>query len=676
MTEYNLRYRFSASGQADVARAFQSIAAAAAKAAMAEERAGASAERAMAKAARAKAAVEKSTGSPFRDAGRGQSSGADAEAKMAKRAADAKIRENDRALRHVARIRDRHFLDEQRQQERGEMRARTRRSRMIGKLGGLGMDAGLAFGAAAIGAGGAVVGAAARKEFALRNKTRDISISTRGSGQAGVDPEVLAKEFQRTALASPGQTAEGIADAVKAFTTKTGDLATARKMQGTFATLSSASGASAQDIGSASADIMQKFGIKDPEEMQRALGSLYMQGKKGSFELSDAASQFPKVGAAASRFGLDKGAKGVTTLGGLMQIAKESKDSPEAAATSVEAMFRQLVAKSGELKGQGVNVFDAKGNARDIQDVLVETISKVGGSDVEKKKVGLQKVFGEEGIAAVSPLITAFADAVKNGTDPVKALRDKLSDATNVTGGWEDAVEDAATRQSSASAKMDAAWESLSAKVGEAVLPELVKLADSVAKTPGLFSALAGTVGVLAEGFVGLIGLLRKMGLIEEEKPKSTGDALKDAEAEVDKANEPMANGRSYASLTPEEKAKVDKANERYASLAMIEETQQTAMGSGSEEEVRMGIEQIETMGGLSTEEKRARQNAVAESFNSGRGEDQKINFDEASGQLVASADALKDAALAMNEAAKSMPVGGAPGDAPGDPVGGGGRRF
>jgi hypothetical protein len=537
VTQYDLRYRFSASGQADVARAFQSISTSAAKAATAEQRGQARTEAAAAKAGAAKErAAAKALAADERAANTSAklaNAAANAEEKAAKRAADAKIREQTRAQSYVAKIRDRHFLAEQRQQERAEQKAQSRRSKLLGSLGNGAMDAGLMLGGAAIGAGGAVVGAAARKEFALRSKTRDISVSTRGSGEVAVSPEVLAREFQKTAIGTPGQTADGIADAVKAFTTKTGDLDMARKLQGTFATLSSASGTDAKDIGASAADLMQKFGIKDVGEMQGALGKLYMQGKAGSFELSDAAAKFPMMAAAGQRFGLDKGAKGVATLGGLSQIARESTGSADQAGTAVEAMFRQLISKSGDLKEKGVNVFDKGGNARDIQDVLVETISKVGGSDMEKKKVGLQKVFGDEGIRAISPLIDTFASAVKDGTDPVKALRDKLRSAIDVTGAWEDVQEDAAMQQQSSSAKATAAWEALSSKVGDQVVPELMKMMDSLSATPGLFDALAGTAGVLASAFVGLIDFLKTI--------PGVGDMLKGPDKPLDQQYEESA---------------------------------------------------------------------------------------------------------------------------------------
>lgn len=648
-----IAYRFSASGHADVARAFKSIGDQAAKSATAEERANARAAAASekARATRERAAV-KADAAATRAAAKSEqmaNRAADAEIRATKRVADAKAREHRRALDHVARIRDRHFLAEQRQGERMEEKARATRNRRIGMVGNL-AGAAVMTGAMGIGALGAgAVGLAARKEFDLRSKARDIAISTRASGKTAVDPEMLAREFQATARATPGQSAADVADAVKTFTTKTGDLAMARKLQGTFATTASATGANVSDISGAAADLMQKFDIKSIEDMQEAMAKLTFQGKKGAFELKDAAAELPAIASAAQRFGLDKGTKGVATLGGIMQIAREATPSGSEAATAVEMMFTQLVAKSGKLKsaewgGKGVNVFDEKGNARDIQDVLVDVIKNVGGDDLEKKKQGLQGVFDIRGIRAVSPLIDAYAQAIKEGTDPVKAMREKLRGAIDAAGTWADVQEDAAMAQESSGAKLSATWEAFSAQVGDAVVPSLVKMIEAVTANGGTFETLAGVAGVLAEAFVGVIDVLKKIpgvGELFKEKPKSAAEELAIAEQDVDKANRALAGGKSFDQLTPEQQQKISAANKRYADLAMTQELeQQAANGDMTEDEAKMAFRQIgSTFGG---EEKEQRQATFVE--NLGRGSGQQVEVSEDGQSIKLDADRAQEA--------------------------------
>src|SRR5262249_45431587 len=247
--------------------------------------------------------------------------------------------------------------------------------------------------------------------------------SARGAGEKAVDPTILQKEFENTALATPGISANAVAAGTQLYVAKTGDLATARSMQHTFATVASATGSDYADIAGSAADIAQKFDIKGVEEMQQAFATLTFQGKKGAFELKDAAAYFSEMASAAQRFGVGTGPKALATLGGLAQIARTATGSAAEASTAIQDMFSELVAKAAKIKSHHrVDVFDKEGKARDVRDVLTELIGRVGGADLAKKKSELQQIFGIRGSRAVSPLISAFSDAAlqTKGTDEQK----------------------------------------------------------------------------------------------------------------------------------------------------------------------------------------------------------------------------------------------------------------
>lgn len=291
--------------------------------------------------------------------------------------------------------------------------------------------------------------------------------------------------------------------------------------------------------------------------MQKALASLTMQGKAGAFEIKDAAAQFAKMSAAASRFGLSKGSEGVKVLGGLTQIARSATGSPEQAATAVEAMFRQLVGESGKLKGMGVDVFEkgSTSKTRDVRDVITDAIAKTGGSLPK-----LQKIFGEEGIRGVSPLISAFNEA-KNGakgTDAEKtaagvtALRAALTKAIDAPGDWAEIVQDSAAAQKTAGAQLDAAWESIKATVSKEAVPALLKLAPAV-------SALAETgIGpaivvfqALVEAAGDAVDVLKIMGLLNP-KQKTPAEQLAKAKSDLEAYNQKVGSGIND---TPAERA-------------------------------------------------------------------------------------------------------------------------
>lgn len=375
----------------------------------------------------------------------------------------------------------------------------------------------LAAGALGIG----IAGAAGRDALRLREVSNRLSISARGAGENAVDSKTLQAEFQRTAINTPGQTAAGVAEAVQAFVTKTGRLDVARQQQGVFATVASATGGNISDIGNAAADLFQKFDITKMEDMADAMAALTFQGKNGAFELKDAASQFGRLSAAAAAFGLEKGSKGVKTLGGLTQIARSATGSPEQAATAVEAMFRQLIVNAKMIEQKtGTKVFtDASHTkARDVQSVLAETISGAKG-DLPT----LQKIFGDEGARGIKPLISTYNEAsnaakaggVKSEAGQVAAglaaLKKALADAIDAPGDYAELQKDAAQAQQDSSAKMTAAWERVTASVGDVLIPVFTSLADKISDSPEVIAAFTGTIEILTDALMGFIGFLETL---------------------------------------------------------------------------------------------------------------------------------------------------------------------
>jgi hypothetical protein len=424
------------------------------------------------------------------------------------------------------------------------------RARRFERVAGIGKDLALS-GAASLGAVGVgLVGSAARDSMRLQESANRISINSRGAGKEFVDPTKLRKEFEATAMATPGIKSADVADAIAAFVTKTGNLDVARASQGTFATVASATGSDIKDVSAAAADLFEKFDVKTVEDMETALAALAFQGKQGSFELKDAAGQFAKLSAAASRFGLDKGVTGVKTLGGLTQIARSSTGSSEQAANAVEASLRQLVSKSADIKSEfGVDVFTDKSNTktRDVRKVIGETIAGSGGDLVK-----LQKIFGEEGIRGISPLISTFNQARNNSSskteagrtaDGLKALNAQLERAIDAPGKIADLQEDAARAQTTASAQLIATWEKLQAAVGEQLTPKLIEATGAFANFVQNSNAIEGLVTVfvaLADTAGLVVDVFKELGLIKTKAPTAEARQTK-AQKELAKFDAAMA---------------------------------------------------------------------------------------------------------------------------------------
>ncbi len=260
--------------------------------------------------------------------------------------------------------------------------------------------------------------------------------------------------------------------------------------------------------------------------MAAALSTLAVQGKRGAFELKDAAVEYPRIAAAAQRFGIGKGVGALTTLGGLTQLARTATGSSAEAGTSVERMFSNMGVKAGKIRAlTGVDVWHG-----DFKENLVNIIGKAGGQDYGQKYKALSDVFGERGIRAISPLMSAFADAVKDGKDGFQAMRDKLAEATDATGADAEIQRDLATAQEGASARLTAAWESVKAQLGEAT-PQIADLATRFADfiTNTDFGFLATALDNLADAASSAAEFLESLGLLKR-KPKTVEDQIRDAE--------------------------------------------------------------------------------------------------------------------------------------------------
>lgn len=461
------------------------------------------------------------------------------------RAAAKKVRTEEQALRRIERMRDAARSKELRETERSEKQrlAITERSRIAeAKRSAMARDsmAGSVFrgiGGLAMGLGAAAIGlttAGVRDSLRVREQANRISINARKSGETFIDPTVLQKEFEGVAKKTPGIKAADVAEAVQGFVTVTGDIKTARGSAQTFATAASATGSNVQDIAKAAAAFREKFNITDDAQMKDVLASLIFQGKEGAFELSDAAALFPRLASSAHSFGVPSTAQGLKTLGGLTQLARGETGSAEVAATNVENMFTAFKAKSAMLdKDYDVNVYRGD-KVKPIEELLVETISKVGGTDIAKKQAGLQKIFGDQGIRAVNPLIAKYNETFQNtkGTEKERiaaasaAVVKALDDATNAAGTWADVELDAAQAQKDTSAKATQAWEEFVSILTDKFVPALVPVLDDMITA---FSKAGPTIGLFFQGLSAIVGFLRQVHLLDGPTDQERNDEAKAA---------------------------------------------------------------------------------------------------------------------------------------------------
>jgi hypothetical protein len=413
---------------------------------------------------------------------------------------------------------------------------------------------------AAIGTTTAAAGEANRVQEAANR----ISIGSRQAGAAYVSPEQLTAEFFEVARNVKGITAEAAADAAGKFVSLTGDLATVRSSLNDFGIAATASGAEIGDVSEAVASVSTQFGVVDPKEVRDVLAALIYQGTAGSFELKDAAALFQRLAASGAAFGIQKNAQGVKTLGGITQIARSGTGSGEQAATAVESLLTNLKVKSDDLRAAGVKVYD-KGKVRDVPDILIDAISKVGGSNTEQKNAKLAQIFGEQGIRAINPLIAKYQSlyAATGGTAAQKRdagvamLREQFNNAINAAGSWTDVMQDSERAQSTNSAKLTAAWQSIVSQVSESVTPALSRLVDEFSNNPEAIRGFTDAIifaGEAMGSFADWVGMFTS-GMSAEEYGKTK--AAREARGRESKA----ARDLSALQMSPEKIAELEKSD-------------------------------------------------------------------------------------------------------------------
>jgi hypothetical protein len=378
----------------------------------------------------------------------------------------------------------------------------------VGRVAGaVGSVARGAAGIAGLGAG-AIAASSITEASRLDEAARRLAINARGSGEKGVDPETLRKEFSQVGIAK-GISPEAIAAGVSSYVDKTGDLSTARKNAGVLATVSQGANADPTDIFNAAADLSEKLDVKSVEDMSNAFAILSAQGKRGAFTLKQMATEFPSVLSSAANAGV-RGISGVRDIGAVMQLAMKATGNSAEAGTSVNSMFRQLAAKSEDMQsgksfgGRKVTVWEGGDKTKPMRNfaaVALDAISAARGAIAP-----LNEVFDARGVKAINPMIAKYRE-VYNSTQGNEATKDKAAKAAaegvfsnfrDAPAKWSDVESDANDAMKSFSVQMEQINSKLKDAVASELFPAIVKLVPQI-------SALVPQVAKLITGFVNLV---------------------------------------------------------------------------------------------------------------------------------------------------------------------------
>jgi flagellar biosynthesis GTPase FlhF len=477
---------------------------AAARKTKADEKAASASQKAAERASAASAkASEKAASAAEKAAARGAKATEKAEQQKAKASdqwTDRRIKNEEKWARESARA----AASEAKAAENAQKRKAAAQSHATGsKLGGWAdKGANVALGLAAAGAASvtALVGKAVSDVVSTQTLANRISINGRAPGHAGVDPASIRKELEATAIAHAGQTAEGLAGGVSAYQENRGGdrakaLEEARKYTDVIATVSSATGKGADEIGKASAILARTGQATSVDEMGDALARLVAHAQKTGEPLDEAIAHLDKMSASAKRFGLT-GPHGAAQLGALQVLGAEGAGAGQAD-KAVEGFFKKVTndKTARKLKAAGVDPYaDANGNLKDPREFFKGLYGKVGTSASASDKVStINAMLGPMGAKMADPLSKAFEkgyggttgtndEKVAAGVDAMLAAFDR---AAAETGSYADTQASAKQAETDSTAQLTAAYEQIKAVVGAELAPQLAALAVELARDPG-----------------------------------------------------------------------------------------------------------------------------------------------------------------------------------------------
>lgn len=206
--------------------------------------------------------------------------------------------------------------------------------------------------------------------------------------------------------------ANEIVDAMNQIMEKTGDMDFARSNIENIGRAMRAFDVTGADIGSMMSEF-SKLGYTS-KEVSKLMDEMYVQGNKGAFTAAEFAKNGAAIISAYSKIGTSS--ENIKNANAAMQILTMGVKSPTDAVTTLESIMSELgnpkkqedLRKLGERLGVDLNVRDANGNFKDLNEILLKIVStkdKLGGNldeyglifgDVARRAIAAYDIYGNK----------------------------------------------------------------------------------------------------------------------------------------------------------------------------------------------------------------------------------------------------------------------------------------
>jgi hypothetical protein len=433
------------------------------------------------------------------------------------RSQDKNVREAEAAAKKKQRIREN-------DRKEGLREVQRIGSESIGNIAGVGRRA-LSFGSQIAGGMGADLDLSSNIGKAV--STQRTVIDTVNSGMIAKNQTATPADVAsaQSAVESAGDSAKisygKMADALKVYVERTGDLDEGKAMLASMGDIAQATGSDIVDVATAAGSMSKALGdVPDKgKKVAELLRVISQEGAKGSVEIRQLASEMPKIASKAYMFDGPR-EQMIGQLGALAQFAivGGAKDAAEAG-TSVSSFADNFAKMKGKKQAQlkaeyGIDIAskrNAKGEAMSYktpEELVLETIGKTGGSPE-----ALAKVFGNVRAGRAEAGLAATYTEAGGGDAGLEAVKKKFEDMSK--GMTEAQVKAAADLAKASDASKVEEFNNNLQKIAqelvtsllpqlEKLAPEFIKLADSLgrlvawaANNPGEAIALAITASIM-----------------------------------------------------------------------------------------------------------------------------------------------------------------------------------
>ena len=252
-----------------------------------------------------------------------------------------------------------------------------------------------------------------------------------------------------------------------------------------------------QTASRATIGILNAFHMK-AEDVDKVLDVQFQLVRKGVGTFEQFAGAIGKATPSASRAG-----QSIETLAGMLAyLTRNGLSADMAAASAARALDALANPKTiSRLEKMGIVTKDAKGQFRDMGDIMLDLQGKLAGMTAPERAAALQKLFAGAGGTIQA---RRFYDAVLKDRDSVMQFLGLVGDMKNAQGAFTDAYDTMSDTAAARSQLLKNRWQAMRIEIGQQLLPVFEKLLDVLSKLLGAWGRLDEPTKNLIVNIVGI----------------------------------------------------------------------------------------------------------------------------------------------------------------------------